>query len=299
MSKHSSPGIIGDWLAGSDMKNKNDTSSISFTAHYTGYVWQHYGLSETAFATAQGRTYYTLLRPFEYLARHIIGSDIKTTLLQRHFLIDRELEKQIAENPATQVLEIACGLSPRGHRFTRQHPDLVYVEADLPGMVARKRSVLAPLASLNAKHRLVVCNILEQGCAESLEAVIAREFDSSKPLVVITEGLVNYFDLPTISSVWQRLAVALKGFPRGLYLTDVYPQVQEHRFAGLIQAANQSLRVASRSRFSLHFTSSENMQQHFSGLGFNNITVFNPDREKTAAPAALGGAIVRVIAASL
>lgn len=280
------------------MKNKNDTSSISFTAHYTGYVWQHHGLSEPAFATTQGRTYYALLRPFEYLARHIIGSDIKTTLLQRHFIIDRELEKRISANPDTQVLEIACGLSPRGHRFTRRHPNLVYVETDLPGMVARKRSVLAPLNSLNANHRLVTCNILEQGNADSLEAVIAREFDTDKPLVVITEGLVNYFDLATISSVWQRLAAMLSTFPQGLYLTDVYPEVEEHRFAGLIRAANQSLRVASRSRFSLHFRNSHEMKQHFSELGFGNVTVFNPDRENTGAPRANGGAIVRVIAAA-
>ncbi len=279
------------------MKNKNDTSSISFTAHYTGYVWQHYGLSEPVFATAQGRTYYSLLRPFEFLARRIIGSDIKTTLLQRHFLIDRELEKRIAENPHTQVLEIACGLSPRGHRFTRKHPGLVYVETDLPGMVARKRGVLAPLSSLDAGHRLTVCNILESG-KDSLEAVIAREFDSSHPLIVITEGLVNYFDLPTISGVWQRLATALKPFPQGLYLTDVYPEVQEHRFAGLIRAANQSLRLASRSSFSLHFRSRTDMQQHFSGLGFNRVDVFNPDQEDTGAPKASGGAIVRVIAAT-
>lgn len=279
------------------MKNKNDTSSISFTAHYTGYVWQHYGLSEPAFATAQGRTYYALLRPFEYLARHIIGSDIKTTLLQRHFLIDRELEKRIAENPQTQVLEIACGLSPRGHRFTRKHPQLVYVEADLPGMVTRKRALLSALDSLHTRHRITVCNILENG-NDSLEAVIAREFDTARPLIIITEGLVNYFDLPTISSVWQRMAAALKPFPQALYLTDVYPEVQEHRFAGLIRAANQSLRLASRSRFSLHFRNSQEMVQHFSTLGFAAVTVFNPDREATAAPHAQGGAIVRVIAAA-
>ncbi len=278
------------------MKNKNDTSSISFTAHYTGYVWQHYGLSGAAFATAQGRSYYALLQPFEYLARRIIGSDIKTTLLQRHFLIDRELEKRIAENPRTQVLEIACGLSPRGHRFTQKHPELVYVEADLPGMVARKRALLASLGSLDARHRITVCNILEDG-DDSLEAVITREFDTTQPLVIITEGLVNYFDLPTISGVWQRMATALQSFPQGLYLTDVYPEVQEHRFAGLIRAANQSLRLASRSRFSLHFRNAENMRQHFSGLGFRQVHVFNPDHENTPAPKARGGAIVRVIAA--
>lgn len=278
------------------MKNKNDTSSISFTAHYTGYVWQRFGLSEPAFATAQGHLYYTLLRPFECLARSLIGSDIKTTLLQRHYLIDRELKKQLALHPQTQVLEIACGLSPRGHRFSREYPGLVYVEADLPGMVARKRALLASLGSLDERHRITVCNILEDG-TDSLENVIAREFDATRPLVVITEGLVNYFELPLISRVWQRLATALAPFPAGLYLTDVYPEVEGHRFAGLIRSANRSLRVVSRSRFSLHFRDERAMQQHFTAQGYRNVRVFNPDDETSPAPKAKGGAIVRVIAA--
>lgn len=281
------------------MKNKNDTSSISFTAHYTGYVWHHYGLSDAAFATARGRLFYTLLLPFETLARCVIGSDIKTTLLQRHFLIDRELEKLIAAHPDLQILEIACGLSPRGHRFTQQYPGIRYVEADLPGMVARKRPLLASLHSLSDAHRIVSCNILEQDSDDALEKVIAREFDTSRPLIIITEGLVNYFELSTISAVWQRMAHALRAFPLGGYVTDVYPEVQGHRFAGLIRSANRSLRVVSRSRFTLHFGSDAEAGRHFSALGFARVTVLDPDREKTAAPRAQGGAIVRVISARL
>ncbi|MES2918083.1 MAG: class I SAM-dependent methyltransferase [Pseudomonadota bacterium] len=279
------------------MQNNNDTSSISFTAHYTGYVWHHYGLSEAAFATPRGRLYFQLLRPFEYLARCLIGSDIKTTLLQRHFLIDRELTAMIAAEPRLQVLEIACGLSPRGHRFSRRHAGLTYVEADLPGMVVRKRALLASLASLDARHRLVTCNILNQDTADSLEAVIAREFDPALPLVVITEGLVNYFALPTISAVWQRLAQALGAFPSGTYLTDIYPEVSGHRFAGAIRAANRSLRTASRSAFTLHFDDDAGMASHFLAQGFACARVFNPDHEPTGAPVARGGAIVRVIKA--
>ncbi|HEX4870614.1 MAG TPA: class I SAM-dependent methyltransferase [Moraxellaceae bacterium] len=280
------------------MEPNNDTSSISFTAHYTGYVWHHAGLSDAHFATARGRLYFQLLRPFERLARCVIGSDIKTTLLQRHFLIDRELDALIAAHPRLQVLEIACGLSPRGHRFTRRHAGLTYVEADLPGMVARKRALLAPLASLDARHRLVACNILDQGTPDSLEGVIAREFSRAEPLVVITEGLVNYFDLDTITAVWRRLAGALAAFPGGTYLTDIYPEVSGHRFAGAIRAANRSLKVASRSQFSLHFPDDARMRDHFLGLGFPRVTVFDPDREPTGAPAARGGALVRVVRAA-
>lgn len=281
------------------MKNKNDTSSISFTAHYTGYVWHHYGLSGPAFATTRGRLFYTLLLPFESLARCIIGSDIKTTLLQRHFLIDRELDTLIAARPDLQILEIACGLSPRGHRFTQKHRGIRYVEADLPGMVARKQPLLASLHSLGDAHRIVRCNILEQGSDDSLEKVIAREFDTGRPLIIITEGLVNYFDLATISGVWQRMAAALRPFPLAGYITDVYPEVQGHRFAGIIRASNKSLRVVSRSRFTLHFASDADAARHFSHLGFRQVDVLDPDKEKTTAPAARGGAIVRVISARL
>ncbi|MDF3030291.1 MAG: methyltransferase [Moraxellaceae bacterium] len=280
------------------MNNDNDTSSISFTAHYTGYVWHHYGLSDSHFATTRGKLFFMLLRPFERIARCLIGSDIKTTLLQRHFLIDRELDALIATHPGLQILEIACGLSPRGHRFTRRHAGISYVEADLPGMVARKHALLAQLGSLDARHRLVTCNILDRGTPDSLEAVIAREFDAGKPLVVITEGLVNYFDLATISGVWRRLATALRTFPLGVYLTDIYPEVGGHRFSGAIRASNRALRVASRSSFTLHFASDGSMRAHFASLGFAQVEVFDPDRERTAAPAARGGAIVRVVKAS-
>lgn len=279
------------------MKNKNDTSSISFTAHYTGFIWYYYGLSEAVFATAQGRICFSLLLPFEFLARRILGSDIKTTLLQRHALIDRELEKMITLRPDLQVLELACGLSPRGHRFTRKHPGITYVEADLPGMVARKKTLLESLHSLHERHRLTPCNILNLDTTDSIEQVIQREFRTDKPLLIITEGLVNYFALPTISLVWQRLASTLKSFESGCYLTDVYPDIEGHRFAGIIRAANHSLRVASRSHFTLHFSNASDTRQHFETLGFTTVTVFNPDHEKGLAHAS-GGALVRVIRAS-
>jgi O-methyltransferase involved in polyketide biosynthesis len=288
------------------MKNKNDTSSISFTAHYTGFIWYRHGLSERAFATRQGHVYFSLLRPFEYLARHLIGSDIQTTLLQRHFLIDRELETLIRDAPNLQILELACGLSPRGHRFSQKFPHITYVEADLPGMAARKRSLLESLQSLNSRHRLVNCNILDRQTSTagahpgiSIEEVIGREFDTQKPLVIITEGLVNYFDLTTISHVWQRMANTLRTFAHGVYLTDIYPGVEGRRFSGAIRAANNSLRLASRSSFTLHFSGDEAMQTHFEAMGFNRAVVLNPDHEKTQAPKAHSGAVVRVVKAEI
>jgi O-methyltransferase involved in polyketide biosynthesis len=282
------------------MKSATDTSNISFTAHYTGYVWFRNRLSEPVFVTPQGQLFFQLLRPFEYLARRVIGTDIKTTLLQRHHLLDRELDALIATHPHLQILEIACGLSPRGYRFTQRYPNITYVEADLPGMARRKQQLLDKIYALNNRHRIVVCNILDAS-NDSLENVMLREFDPNKPLVVITEGLVNYFDLPVISGFWQRLAHELKQFSEGFYLTDNYPSVQGHNFSGLIRSANDSLRVLSRSRFSLHFNKDEDMAAHFTGLGFKTAKVFNPDLDISdrSIPRARGGSIVRVLKAGV
>lgn len=273
-----------------------DTSSISFTAHYTGYVWYHLGWSDKHFVTPQGKTYFSLMRPFELVARHVIGSDVRTTLVTRHALIDRELESLIASG-VTQILEIACGLSPRGWRMRQKHPDITYVEADLPGMVHRKRDLLQRLGSLGAQHKVTDINILADQGEDSLESVLAREFDRSKPVVVITEGLVNYFDLATISGFWERLLKTTSPFTAAHYLTDVYPRVSSHPFFPVIRAANEILRVASRSRFTLHFDSDSAAVEHFRNIGFHHVQVFDPDRDllQGEMPRAKGGSIVRVI----
>lgn len=273
-----------------------DTSSISFTAHYTGYVWYHVGWSDAQFVTPQGKTYFSLMQPLEFVARHIVGSDVCTTLVTRHALIDRELETLINAG-ATQVLEIACGLSPRGWRMRQKHPGIKYVEADLPGMVQRKRALLSKLGTLGDQHKVVNINILANSGSDSLESVLAAEFDTSQPVIVITEGLVNYFDLPAITGFWKRLHKAMTPFANGHYLTDVYPRVSQHPFFPVIRAANELLRVASRSRFTLHFDSNTAAVEHFQSIGYHSVQVFDPnlDLSEPGLPHAKGGSIVRVI----
>ena len=42
-------------------------------------------------------------------------------------------------------------------------------------------------------------------------------------VAVITEGLINYFNLDTVTPFWGRLAAGLRRFPLGVYLSDNYP----------------------------------------------------------------------------
>ncbi len=257
------------------MSSAPDTSSISFTALYTGQVWQRNGLSDSAFDSRQGRLLYHLLAPFEYMGGKLAGSNVRTFLLQRHHLIDHLLQQAIEQEGVDQVLEIACGLSPRGFRFHDNYPNVHYVECDLPAMAARKRHLLNHLGSLNDHHQVDSINIFSQG-DDGIEAVIRRNFDSSRPLLIITEGLVNYFPLSTVDAFWDRLLKATDHFPALTYLTDNYPLLPEHPLYGTMKVLSRLLGAVSRSHANFHFSSDDEAKRHFLALGFAHTKVHDP-----------------------
>ncbi len=195
--------------------------TISPTAHYTGYVWYAHGHSHEAFATRRGRLMYQALRA-PNVAAHALGlPTLEGLLLARHRLIDLRLQQAIEAGEVTQIVEIAAGLSPRGWRFARRYGDaLTYIEADLPGMLANKRAILARLGGETPHHRTVEIDALADSGATSIEAVCGA-LDGTRGTAIITEGLLNYFDREHVLGIWRRIAHALARFPRALYLSDL------------------------------------------------------------------------------
>ena len=195
--------------------------TISPTAHYTGYVWCSHGLSHRAFATRTGRLMYHALRGPNAIAHRLGMPSLEGMLLARHRLIDLRLARAIDAGEIRQVVEIAAGLSPRGWRFATRYADrITYVEADLPGMIAHKRRILAELGGETAHHRTAEIDALADLGPTSLAAVCAT-LDPTRGTAVITEGLINYFERDVVLGMWQRFAAALRRFPRGVYLSDV------------------------------------------------------------------------------
>ena len=264
-----------------------DSSGISFTAYYTGEVWRQHGLSSDVFNTSQGKTLYYLGQPFEKIARVVAGFSTQTTLLQRHHIIDEVVRKAITEHGVTQIVEIACGLSPRGVRFCQEFPDLYYLEADLPAMLAHKERLLEAHGLLNDKHRVAGINILEKNTPDALSVVFKRELDPTRKTLVITEGLINYFDYQTISIFWQHLAQELKQFPAAAYVTDLYPNFKWHPMNRVINTFIYGLAFATQSSVTLHFNSQQNICDSFQQLGFAKTTVHIPESYYGVLPALL------------
>jgi O-methyltransferase involved in polyketide biosynthesis len=261
------------------MATGSDSSGISFTAFYTGEVWRRHGLSVPFLSLPQGRLLYAAGRPMELLAEALLGAGNETMLLQRHLIIDCILEQAITEQGVTQVVEIACGLSPRGTLIARRFADrdLHYLEADLPGMAARKRNLLERAGELGPRHQVLDIDILARDSAISLESVFQSRLDPSRKTLVITEGLVNYFDYPTITGFWARLASALKPFPAGIYVTDLYPNFQWHRAVKVARVFKAALGVVTRSQVSLHFGNEAAIREGFHDVGFAATRVHLPE----------------------
>lgn len=263
--------IPSDSHAGS----KADSSGISFTALYTGAVWHRYGLSDEVLATNQGRWLYHLMTPFEAGSKALIGGNIRTFLLQRHLIIDHLIE-QALERGVTQVLEIACGMSPRGIRLREKHPLIHMVEADLPDMAIRKASRLLASGRLGDRHQVVPMDILAESGEQSLEAVVARVFDNNEPMIIITEGLTSYFSLPVISQFWQRLAKLMQQRPGSVYLSESYLMPDQPLLRGTLKSLGGLLGSVTRSDVSFHFDNDQQAREHFLATGFPSVRVWNP-----------------------
>lgn len=238
---------------------------ISFTAHYTGYMWYVLGISHERLATAKGKKLVTLLHPFETLAEKFVGHSIRSTLKLRHRLIDQRLEQLIAQHPDLQVIEIAAGLSPRGWRFRQKYPKISYIEVDLPDMAAIKRDAIAPI---EPDAKIFGCDIF----SADFQQILDQELDHSRPIAVLSEGLINYFSKDLIGKLSEILSSAFNQFPQGYFISDLYPE-PKHRLAKVIWQSSKLLKFLSKSEFQFYFISPQEASDFFKTHGFKTAKI--------------------------
>lgn len=243
--------------------------TISPTAHYTGYVWFVHGQSHEAFATRTGRLMYQALRAPNLIAERAHLPTLEGMLLARHRVIDLRLTQAIEAGEVQQIVEVAAGLSPRGWRYrSRYGSRITYVEADLPGMLANKRRILAELGGETPHHRTVEVDALAESGPTSIDAICAS-LDPERGTAIVTEGLVNYFDTPTMLGMWRRFGEALRRFPRGIYLSDL---VLRGGNRGPLAVGFQLLVSAFvRGRVHMHFDSPEEAEDALAGAGLTGV----------------------------
>lgn len=251
--------------------NQQDLSPhrhISFTAHYTGYIWYLLGISHPALASRKGKRLASFLHPLETLAERFVGGSMRSTLRQRHQLIDRQLNELISQYPNLQVVEIAAGLSPRGWRYRQQYPNVSYIEMDLPDMATAKRQALA---KIDPTATIIGVDLFSPEFKQHIQ-----QLDHQRPLVIISEGLVNYFTKDMLKQLWQSFSDVLADFEAGYYITDIYPEPIKHKLAKLIWNSSKLLKVLSKSAFAFHFQSPIEATDFLKSTGFQTVAVYQP-----------------------
>lgn len=253
------------------MAGGEGSDAVSPTAHYTGETWVRNDLSHPELATWQGRALHRAMALPNAVSSALGGPTLEGVLLARHRIIDSILDDLI-QGGVRQVLEPACGMSPRGWRFSERYgEDLSYIEADLPAMARRKRAALARMGSLGDHHRVVELDVLREGGPGSLES-LAAELDPAQGLAIVTEGLLTYLDDDTVDGLWSRLARTLRNFSKGAYLADLrfarperlpaerafdlilsaFVRGRVHAYRGDEAAAEAALRAAGFAQVQLH-----------------------------------------------
>lgn len=122
---------------------------------------------------------------------------------------------------ATQVLELAAGLSPRGMDFAQR--GVTYVEMDLADSMERKRAIVtAVLGTVPEKLHLCAGSVIEQEQFRNCAAVFADE-----PVAVTTEGLLRYLTFDEKRRLAANVRVLLARFG-GMWVT---PDIHLRKFA--------------------------------------------------------------------
>jgi O-methyltransferase involved in polyketide biosynthesis len=257
------------------MSSRSDSSRISPTAHYTAQVWFRHGMSHPALETRYGRRLHAALAPANFVYKLTRRPNLDEMLLARHRSLDFLLEREILAGRVGQVIEVAAGLSPRGLTFTRRHPELRYLEADLPEMAERKRQALAR-AGQGRDHHVVTIDALAEDGATSIGALAARHLDPARGTAIVTEGLISYFARAQVEGMWRRFAATLRGFPTGVYFSDLNTagDVSGMHTAKAFRAL---LQLFARGKVHLHYGAPEDAAAALVGSGFAAVTVHRPN----------------------
>jgi methyltransferase (TIGR00027 family) len=131
----------------------------------------------------------------------------------RTVVFDEFLTREIKRG-ADMVLNLAAGLDARPYRMELP-PSLLWVEADLPGILAYKEEILANEKPTCSLERIRV-DLSVRGARQDLFSELQRR---ARRIVVLTEGLVIYFGREEVAALAEDLA-ANESFVR--WIVDIH-----------------------------------------------------------------------------
>ncbi|MEJ7602798.1 MAG: hypothetical protein WKG01_33230, partial [Kofleriaceae bacterium] len=114
---------------------------------------------------------------------------------------------------------------------------------------------------------------------------------------ILTEGLINYFDLATIRAMWRRFATGLARFPHSRYLSDVI--VREGNGGALVTGFSWLLSAFVRGHVHMHFDSTREAEDALRDDGLDGVLLDPRDfADQLPGLEPAGAGVVRIIEAT-
>jgi len=243
-----------------------DHNKISVTAKLVAY---YRGFSDIPFAKDVSR----LIEASQAFEKLAVDSGIAAEQILEFAPIFEIRYKSIVtlirNSGIRQVLELASGFSLRGLAMARDE-GYSYVESDLDDLTSEKTQIIHelgidyPLA--NGVHHFASVNALD---FDQLRAATSS-FDRNKPLVVVNEGLIQYFSVAERQTLARNVRRLLGEFAGGIWITPDFTvksdieRVSVHR-ERLRQAV---MGMTDRKLYESAFDTQEQMDAFFAELGF-------------------------------
>jgi hypothetical protein len=217
---------------------------IGPTARVTAYAWYQLGMPYGhLFVTREGAAmYWGFAGTAGVVGRLFKLPSLVEYLEFRHRMIEAQLDRLDPD----LVIELGAGLSRRGLTWVLDR-GVRYTEIDLPHMSEAKRRMLADAPgrvqrALRAGDlELRSTDILAPSFADELTGLLAG---AERP-VIVSEGLLDYFDLGARQRLLENLAAGVRGAGvTGHYLTDLQRGDRERKVGPAALVLRQAIKLA-------------------------------------------------------
>lgn len=173
----------------------------------------------------------------------------------------RAVSRLVAEKGATQVLELAAGLSPRGMELAQQ--GIVYVETDLAESMTRKREIVtAVLGAVPRNLHLCAASALDR--SQLLEC--CSPFVAGRPVAVAMEGLLRYLTFDEKAIVAKNVHEILRRYGGWWVTPDVHLRALTRRQNAEYRQKERD--TLGRSLDANYFEDLDQAQRFFEDCGF-------------------------------
>lgn len=243
---------------------------IGPTAHVTAYAWYQLGLPYShLFATREGAAMYWVFRGVtEPAIRAFKFPSLLDYLEFRHRMLDTQLDIMAPD----RIIELGAGLSHRGVTWAIDRR-VCYTEIDLPHMSAAKRGMFergpgrVRRALGDGALELRSTNILAPGFADELAQLV----EGAERPVVISEGMLDYFDLGDRETLLHNIASGFrKAGVHGHYLTDLQRGDRERKVGFPAQVLRRAIKAATGGKGPAKpFRNLEHVDRVFALAGFD------------------------------